>query len=152
MAKLTYQAWKQTPYAKTKANNPDGDIEKLLAKYKAIDFQWTQGRGPMGRRAVMLRFVLKGHTYRINIETLDADAEDRELMLQAKRAMFWMLKSTLEAATVFFKPEEVLFSFLELPSAGGATMYQIAAPQIDKMLPEDFNRMFVPPSRQLPST
>lgn len=150
MPKMKRSDWLGTPYAKSSAGNADADIENLLAKYKAVDFQWTQGRGPMGRRAVMLRFVLKGHTYRINIETLDADAEDRELLLQAKRAMYWMLKSTLEAATVFFKPEEVLFSFLELPSAGGATMYEIAAPQIDKMLPDDFSGMFATPKRQLP--
>lgn len=126
---------------------PDRDIERLLEKYKASDWQWTMGRGPSGHRAVMLRFRLKEKTYRFNIETLDADADERMLVLQSKRAIFWMLKAVIEASTVFFTPEQAMFAFLELPD--GVTTYEVASPKLSSMTSREFLTHIHP--RELPA-
>src|SRR5688572_12686126 len=93
--------WAKTPYAKSMAQDPDAAIQKLLTKYGITETQWTTGSGPNGRPAVMLRFSLKGKGYRMMLETLDAEADRTELLRQIKRALFFYLKSTLEASQLF---------------------------------------------------
>lgn len=150
MKRLDNRAWKLTPYATSDAKTPDRDIEKLLEKYKVTEHQTTKCRGPNGRPSVMIRFNLRDKTYRIAVETLDAQAEDAELLRQAKRAVFWMLKSALEAATLFFTPEEALFAFLELPDQ--STTFEAMRPHLYQLTAENMGRMMLPTKvRQLPS-
>jgi membrane protein implicated in regulation of membrane protease activity len=126
--RLSRSEWSKTPYARSEAKNPDAAIQSLLAKYGIADIQWTQGRGPEGRRAVMLRFVMKEKPYRIMVESLDAEASEDERLIQVKRVIYFYLKSTLEVANNFITPEEALFAFLELPGwadgvRGGASAH-----------------------------
>lgn len=142
MEKLSRSQWMQTPYAKSTANNADGQIEKLLEKYGADGFQFTRGRGPHGRQGVMMRFRIEGRTYRMQVEALDADASDAELLLQAKRAIYWMLKSLLEPVSVFFCKEQALFSFLELPGPDNPTTFEVASPQLGAIQSAEFRLHF----------
>lgn len=131
---LSRSQWRKTAYSGSSASNTEQHLERLLHKHGIVEYQWTQGRGPSGRMAMHLRFVLKEKPYRLTVETLDADAPVEELVLQAKRALFHFTKSALEMATTFFPPEQVLFAFLELPDkngAPGATLWDAARPQLD---------------------
>ena len=142
MPKLTRAQWLKTPYAKSEARDPDGAIRALLGKYGVRDVQWTEAGGPSGRPACMLRFILKGKTYRVMIESLDAQADAGELLKQVKRAIYFMLKSTLEITGVFCSAEQALFAWLELP--GGQTLYEGAAPHLAKLNGPDFSTLLLP--------
>jgi hypothetical protein len=144
--RLSRSEWSKTPYARSEAKNPDAAIQSLLAKYGIADIQWTQGRGPEGRRAVMLRFVMKEKPYRIMVESLDAEASEDERLIQVKRVIYFYLKSTLEVANNFITPEEALFAFLELPA--GQTAYAAALPHMDKLTGPDFSRLMLPPGKE----
>lgn len=132
--------WLKTPYAKSSASATDKDFERLLLKYKIDEHQWTQCRGPNGRPSVTLRFNLSHRTYRIQIETLDVDrAQPDELMLQAKRCLYWTLKTLLEMAIVFGSFERVAFAFLE--TNDGVTMFDAAGPHLKMLRAADFGHI-----------
>lgn len=142
--KMSRQEWAKTPYAKTDARDPDGAILSLLAKYRITTTQLTHGIGPNGRPAFSVRFMLDGRAYTILRETLHADAPPDQLMKQVKRAIYYRLKVTLEDAAIF-PPEEALFPYLELPAAGGATVYVTAQPALAQFKTPDFGRLMLPP-------
>jgi hypothetical protein len=120
MPKIERKVWLKTPYAKSKSQTPDAALQTLLERYHITDHEVAQGTGPNGRRAIKLRFVIRGKTYRLLLECLDADAKPEELLMQIKRALYWQLKNVLEMATVFFPLDEALFAYREL--ADGATL------------------------------
>lgn len=137
MSWYTRGEWLKTPYADSSARDPDGDIRAILAKRDVTDIQTTQTTGPNGRPAYVLRFRLGSKVYRIGMETLHAQQVSAEhLLKQAKRAVYHLLKSVLEFATVFAPVEQVLFAFVE--SAAGPTMYEIAKPQLDRLESPNF--------------
>lgn len=139
---MTRSEWsRKTPYANSEAQNPDGAIQALLAKYGVVQTQWTTGIGLQGRPAIELRFVLKGKGYRMALETLEAEVPPASLLLQVKRALFYYLKSVLEVSTLFFSSEELLFAFLELP--GGRTMFESAEPHLAKLHTPNFGQLMI---------
>lgn len=149
MAKMSRGEWNKTPYANTSASDPDHAIRALLGKYDVFNIQMTECLVYGKRPAVLLRFELKGKTYRVPVITLEADVERDRLVRQAKRAVYFILKSTLEAAEVFFTPEEVLFAFLEVRAATGeeTTCYEAARPYMARLQPSDFGRLMIGPTR-----
>lgn len=145
---MTVREWGKTPYSRSSARGPEESAQRLLEKYGVEDSQWTQCRGPNGRKAVMVRFNLKGHTYRVAIESLNCPLADQSALLkQAKRAIFWMLKASLEAATVFFSAEEALYAFLELPD--GSTMYEVSKDRIKQLNAANFGELVWTPHKAL---
>jgi hypothetical protein len=142
--RMTRAEWSKTPYAKSDARDPDGAILSLLAKYKITTTQLTHGNGPNGRPAFAVRFMLGERAYTIMRETLHADAPPDQLLKQVKRAIYYRLKVTLEDAAIF-PPEEVLFPYLELPAAGGVTVYTAAQPALAQFKTPDFGRLMLPP-------
>lgn len=131
--RMNRSQWNKTPYAGTGATGTDEQISRLLAKYGVHQSQVTQGVGPHGRPAYLLRFELKEKMYRVMLEGLDAEnVSHAELLAQVKRALFYYLKSTLEMQSVFFTAEQALFAFLELPGSA-CTMYEAAAPRLQGM-------------------
>lgn len=138
--RLTRTEWLKTPYAKSSAQNPDGAIQSLLAKYGVSEIMTAQYLGPNKRPGFGVRFVLRGKPYCVALETLDADATPDELRIQVKRAVFHYLKSTLEVTGVFISVEEALFAYLELPDREGRpqTMFQYAKPTVDKLIAPSF--------------
>jgi hypothetical protein len=123
--------WLRTPYAGTQAQRTDQSLDRLLGRYHVQQYQWTQAKGPSGRPLIAFRFELENKCYRIAVETLNADAPAADLLLQAKRAIFHMMKSSLEMASVFAPMERVLFAYLE--TAHGQTVYELAAPHLGKL-------------------
>ncbi|WP_439625938.1 hypothetical protein [Gemmata sp.] len=142
--RLTRAEWNKTPYAGSEARDADGAVQKLLAKYGVRDVATVSFTTPGGRPGYGVRFVLGGRCYRIALETLAAAATEDELRVQAKRAVFHFLKSALELSNVFMPPEQVLFAFLELPAAGGATMYEGARPHLGQLTAPEFGRLMLP--------
>lgn len=134
--------WRKTPYAKTKAGDPDQAIVALLEKYDITNHQASQLKGPHGRPCIVLRFMFKESFYRIAFEVLDApDVELKQRIKQVKRAMYWMLKIRLEEAGVFGTAEELMCGWLELP--GGTTIYEASAPFIKTLAaPEYIQKVF----------
>lgn len=125
-------AWDRTPYSSGKAKTPDASITTLLEKYGVVEHQITNHRGPNGRPAITVRFVLRGRGYRFSIETLDAkDIEPEKLVKQVKRVIYWTLKPTLETLLVFMPPEQALLPFLE--DASGQTVYEGLAKHLPKL-------------------
>jgi hypothetical protein len=143
--KLRRGEWGRTPYAGSEASRTEDAVANLVAKYNVTCFQWTQGRGPNGRPAIAFRFELNGKTYRVMIETLDAEAKSDELLTQVKRVIYYYLKSALEMATVFVPMEKSLFAFLELPD--GTTMFEAAQPYMDRLKGPDFSMLMLPAPR-----
>lgn len=136
--------WIKTPYAGSRAEGTDESIARLFSRYGISEHQITQQRGPNGRPAYVIRFMLKDRMYRVGVECLDCpDAGPDELIIQAKRAVFHFLKSMLEMQTVFFSAEQVLFSFLELPGSQ-CTMYEAAAPKLAGMTVAKVSNLFLP--------
>lgn len=130
MTTMSRAAWKKTPYATTRAADPDTSLRKLLGKYQVRDIQTTETT-VNGRHTISLRFRHQDKTYRIALPVLDADAEHEELVRQVKRAIFFYLKAALEAATYFFTPEQALFAFIE--TANEQTIYELAAPKLKQI-------------------
>lgn len=121
--------WMKTPYAGTQAQNTEKDFSRLFEKYKIEQYQYSRGVVD-GRPAFQVRFVLNDKPYRFKLETLIVeDVADEKLISQLKRVLFFQLKSLLETATVFMTPEELLFSFLELPKG---TVYELAEKHMGK--------------------
>lgn len=147
MKPLHRAAWLRTPYAKSKAKDPDKAVRGLLTKRKIVDIQTTETTGPNGRPLYQLRFRLEGKVYRVGLEVLHANGVTaEELLRQAKRAVYFLLKSVLEFATVFAPVEQVLFAFLETPNGG--TLYEAARPQLDKFQAPNFAGILaLPPAR-----
>lgn len=145
--KPMYRAeWLKTPYAKSEAKDPDKAIRDVLVKRKVVDIQTTETTGPNGRPAYSVRFRLEGKVYRVGMEVMDAKGVGGdELLKQAKRAVYHLLKSVLEFATVFAPVEQVLFAYLE--SAAGPTMYEIARPQLDRLEAPSFGRILALPAK-----
>lgn len=138
--------WLRTPYAKSSASDPDKAVRDLLVKRGVVDIQHTETTGPNGRRAYSVRFRLHDKIYRVGMEVLHAAAAPDELLKQAKRAVFHLLKSVLEFATVFAPLEQVLFAYLETPA--GPTLYEVARPQLGQLQAVNFTQMFaLPPAR-----
>lgn len=134
--KLKRSEWAKTPYAKTSAKDPQGAITSLLNKYDIEDVQWTESKGMSGRPAIMLRFVHKDKTYRIMLEVLDAEASRDELLRQARRAVYYYLKSILEVTSLFFPAEMALFPHLEIPN--GQTIYEGLKDKLPKLGTDGF--------------
>lgn len=147
MKRLTRTEWNKTPYAGSTAKDTDRDIERLLEKYGVKETMFASYTGDSGRPGFGVRFVLKGKTYRIALTTLDAQADETELKVQTKRAIYFFLKASLEVSNVFMPPEQVLFAFLELPGAGNATMYEGAKGYLQQLASPDFGRLMLPPKR-----
>lgn len=142
---LSRQEWQKTPYAQSEAKDPDKALRDLLTKRGVQDIQVTETRGPHGRPSYELRFGLKGKVYRIGLETLPvSQAKPDELLKQVKRAVYFLLKSTLEFATVFAPLDQVLFPYLEVD--GRTTTYEAAKPFIDQLGPAGFLKAL--PARQ----
>lgn len=148
--KLTRTEWRKTPYAGTEAKDADGALTRLLEKYRVRDIATIAfSSGAHGRPGWGVRFVLDGKCYRVSLETLHVypgQVSEAELKVQVKRAVFHFLKSALEMATVFMPVEQVLFAFLELPGAGGATAYEAALPHLAQLRAPDFGRLMLPPA------
>ena len=114
--------WLKTPYANTQAQNSEKDLSRLFEKYAIEQYQFSRGI-INGRPGFMVRFVMNDKPYRFKLESLDVeDVTDEKLISQLKRVLYFQLKSLFETSTVFLTPEEVLFSFLELPKG---TVYEI---------------------------
>ena len=130
--KYTPKKWRNTPYAESKAGDPDQALTSLLGKYGVMVHQISQMVGPNGRPAIVLRFQLKQSFYRIAYEVLDApEVEIRARIKQVKRAIYWMLKSRLEEAGLFAPLEESMCGWLELPD--NKTIYEASAPYIQRL-------------------
>lgn len=148
MKRLSRTEWNKTPYAGSTAKDSDGDIKRLLNKYGVREIMTASFVGDAGRLGFGVRFVLNAKTYRIALTTLDAQVGADEVETQAKRAIFYFLKSSLELSNVFMPLEQVLFAFLELPAGGGATMYEGAKPHLQQLSSPDFARLMLPPKRE----
>jgi hypothetical protein len=125
-------AWERTPYAKSDAKDPDKGIMNLLDKYNITDRQWTQHKGPNGRPACTLAFIVGGKTYRIMVETLDVTGVDKDqLIKQVKRVIFWTLKPLIENAIVFGPAglQRLLLPFIV--DNQGVTVYERLQPHLN---------------------
>lgn len=129
--RLNKADWRKTPYALSEVSDPDKSVRDLLKRYGVKDVQFTETDGPNGRPSFSVRFRLGDHTYRVGVETLNAEAKPDDLVRQVKRAVYYQLKTLLEFATVFGPVEKVLFSYLEADS--GHTMYDLAAPNLPSL-------------------
>jgi hypothetical protein len=147
---MTERQWRDTPYANTKAGDPDQALVTLLERYGVTVHQTAQVVGPHGRTAIVLRFFFKQLAYRIAFEILDAkDVDVKQRIKQVKRAIYWMLKTRLEEAGVFGSAEELMCGWLELPD--GKTVYEASAPYIQRLpSPEYVNKIFglLPPAKE----
>jgi len=124
--------WNKTPYSSTEAKDTIRDIDRLFTKYGIKQHQIISSNGPHGRPGFAIQFVTRDKTYLIGLETLPVrGVNESSLMAQIKRAVYFQLKVALEACSVFFSPEEILFPFLVLPS--GQTFYQTVEPHLDKL-------------------
>lgn len=122
--------WMKTPYAGTQAQNTEKDFSRLFEKYGIEQYQYSRGV-VNGRPAFQVRFVLNDKPYRFKLETLEVEGvADEKLISQLKRVLYFQLKSLFETATVFMTPEELMFSFLELPKG---TVYELAEKHMDKL-------------------
>lgn len=138
---LSRGEWRKTPYNDTTADT-DRALARLLSKYEIEEYQWAQGK-LNDRPAVSLRFILRGKPYKIQLSTLDADADRDELVAQVKRAIYYSLKSMLEFSSVFIAPEQALFAFLEIQE--GVTLYELAAPRLSSLTAGSFMKLLPPP-------
>jgi len=147
--KLSASEWRKTPYAQSDARDPDGAVNKLLAKYGVCEIVTALYRGRHDRPAWGVRFVLKGKGYRVSLETLNAEGiPEEKLLSQVKRAVFYMLKSCLEMSGVFMPPEQTLFAFLEPPAMGGLTMFEAFEPLVPQLKAPDLSRLMLPPKQE----
>lgn len=122
--------WLKTPYANTQAQNTEKDFSRLFEKYGISQYQYSRGE-INSRPAFMVRFVLNDKPYRFKLEALDVpDVPDEKLISQLKRVLYFQLKSLLETSTVFLTPEELLFSFLELPKG---TVFELASEHMEQI-------------------
>lgn len=139
---MTKSEWRKTPYAGTKAARTRERIEKILERYGIKWHQITRCRGPHARPAVVLRFEDKEKIYRIAVEIVDAEVDEALLIRQAERAIFFLLKSTLEFANIFCPLEKAFFAFLELPD--GRTVFDVAEPNLDRLTGAEFGLLALP--------
>lgn len=141
MKQIKRSEWRKTPYAGTTAKDTHGNITKLINKYGGRNIVFGRIDGQNGRLAAVLRFKMEGKAYRIAIESLDADAEETELIRQAERAVFNVLKSSLELSEVFRSKEKALFMFMEL--GDNMTVFEMPDEELAKFAtsPMGFNRM-----------
>jgi hypothetical protein len=146
MKAMSRSEWRKTPYAASDARDPDKSIRDLLRKYAVADIQSTETTGPQGRPAFQVRFILRGKTYCVPVETLEADAGPDELLKQAKRAVYHMLKAMLEAAEVFWPAEQALFAFLEVPGGRGI-LYDAARPALQRLEAPTFGTLLAIPDK-----
>jgi len=122
--------WLRTPYANTSAKNTEKSFSLLFEKYGIEQYQYSRGVID-GNAAFQVRFVINDKPYRFKLEVLDVpDVPVEKLIEQLKRVLFFQLKSILETSTIFLTPEELLFSFLELPKG---TVYEIASKHMDEI-------------------
>lgn len=122
--------WLRTPYANTTAQNTEKNFSSLFEKYEIEQYQYSRGV-INGHVAFMVRFVINDKPYRFKLEILDVpEVSDEKLIDQLKRVLYFQLKSILETSTIFLTPEELLFSFLELPKG---TVYELASKHMDKI-------------------
>jgi len=122
--------WLKTPYANTQTQNTEKNFSRLFEKYEIGQYQYSRGV-INGNVAFMVRFVINEKPYRFKLEVLDVpDVPDEKLIAQLKRVLYFQLKSILETSTIFLAPEELLFSFLELPKG---TVYELASKHMDKI-------------------
>lgn len=149
MKKYSPPQWSQTPYAKTKAGDPDQALTALLEKYGVTVHQISQVVWSHGRPAIVLRFMLRQSAFRIGLEILDApDVDLKARVKQVKRAIYWMLKTRLEESAVFGTPEELMCGWLEL--ADGRTIFEASEPHIARLsAPEYATKVFglLPPAK-----
>lgn len=129
---LSRSQWRKTPYSGTTAKNTHDNITRLLTKYGCKNQMYGRGTGNHRREAVSLRFQLKDKSYRIVIETLDADAKAIDLYRQAERCIFHLLKSQLELSEIFMSVEKALFQFMELGDGHG-TLFEMGEKEINKI-------------------
>lgn len=143
---LTKTEWRKTPYAGTQAGRTREKMEQILERYGVNTHQITRCRGPNGRPAVVLRFESDEKTYKLAVETVNADVEEHLLIKQAERAIYFLLKSTLEFANIFCPLEKAFFAFLELPD--GRTVYDAAEPTIGNLRGGRFDLLALPPAKK----
>ena len=122
--------WLKTPYANTQAQNTEKNFSRLFEKYEITQYQYSRGVID-GVAAFQVRFVINDKPYKFKLGVLDVlDVSDEKLIEQLKRVLYFQLKSILETSTIFLTPEELLFSFLELPKG---TVYELASKHMDKI-------------------
>jgi hypothetical protein len=83
---LTPRDWRKTPYAQSDARDPDGAVNKLLAKYGVSEIVTALYRGRHDRPAWGVRFVLNGKGYRVSLETLSVEGVPAEKLMLAIRS------------------------------------------------------------------
>lgn len=131
-APMRMAEWNKTPYAGTTAKDTDGNLAKLMAKYGITEYSMSTGTGPSGRKGFGVQFVLHNIRYQIGFETLDVKGgHPDELMQQVKRAVYFHIKSLLETASVFVRPEEVMMPYMV--TASGQTFYQAVKPRLAEL-------------------
>jgi hypothetical protein len=129
---MTAAEWNKTPYANTEARDTEATIIRLLDKYGVKEHTISSFTGRNKRPAWGIRFSIKGQSYRIALEVLDAPRiPEEKLKTQVKRVIFHFLKSTLEMTNVFMPVEQVLFAFLELNS--NVTVFEMAMPRLAQL-------------------
>ena len=147
--KMSRTEWNKTPYAATSAKDTVRDIDRLFVRYKIQSHQIISGTGPSGRQGFAVQFTVKQKMYRIGLECLPAvGVEQEKLVDQVKRAVYFQLKTALEACSVFFRPEEILFPYLVMPN--GTTVYQAVEPHLDKIQTEGFKPLLALPAPERP--
>lgn len=145
MKEMTRTEWNKTPYSGTTAKDTIRDIDRLFQRYRITTHQITNAPGPNGRPGFAVQFTVNKKNYLIGLEILPARGVDHELLMgQVKRAVFYQLKTALEACSVFFKPEEVLFPYLVMPA--GNTVYRAVEPHLEKIQTEGFKPLLALPS------
>lgn len=124
-------AWLKTPYANTKARDPDSAIVSLLERYKIAQHSITHDTGTSGRPGFGVRFKFDGLWYVIAFETLEVKGvEARLLLAQVKRIVFYTIKTVLEAGTVFMSTRKLLLPFLEVQ---GKNLYECLEPHLQQL-------------------
>jgi len=121
------EAYKSTTVS---ANRTRDQIEQILVRYGANKTLW-QSANDEGQRAMALRFVLRGRSYRLTLGLGDTPQEERQRM----RALYWHLKHLMEQdAFGIIRVEESLLAAEEVQVPGTnttLTVGEMVRPQLD---------------------
>jgi hypothetical protein len=124
-------AWLKTPYANTSAKDPDSAITSLLQNYGVKKWATMHDVGPGGLPGFGVRFELQGLWYVVQFESLQVKGVDpKQLLNQVKRVVYYTIKTSLEASSVFISPQKLLFAFLEM---NGGNLYEQVAPHLQEL-------------------
>jgi hypothetical protein len=136
--------WLKTPFAGSRASNPDGDIGKLFLKHRVIRWAVVTGLTDDGRPRFGVQFFVGEVAYRIAYDCLDAPcASEAERLTQVKRAVLHRLKTTLDEATVFAPLAELLLPYAVGPT--GRTVYETVGEDVRALRAPDLGRLMLGP-------